>query len=121
MFERTGTLVPTASVCIRTPEGEVQVGANLDTGPVDAVYRTINRVINVPNDLIEFSIEAVTDGIDAPGEVTIRIRSDSRIFSGHGASTDIIVASARAYMNALNKLVAYRQEREGRMEAARLP
>jgi len=113
--------VPTATVRIRTPQGEVQADADLGTGPVDAVYRAINRVINVPNELIEFSVKAVTEGIDAIGEVTIRIRSDSRVFSGRGASTDIIVASARAYMNALNKLVAYRQGREGEVEASTLP
>ncbi|MEA3345518.1 MAG: 2-isopropylmalate synthase [Chloroflexota bacterium] len=113
--------VPTATVRIRTPRDEVQADANLGTGPVDAVYRAINRVINVPNELIEFSVKAVTEGIDAIGEVTIRIRSGRRVFSGHGASTDIIVASARAYMNALNKLVAYQREREGKAEASTLP
>jgi 2-isopropylmalate synthase len=64
--------------------------------------------------LVEFSIKAVTGGIDAVGEVTIRIEADSsgkkRIFSGHGASTDIIVASAKAYMNALNKLLGARNK-----------
>jgi 2-isopropylmalate synthase len=79
-----------------------------------------SRVIDVPNELIEFSVKAVTEGIDAIGEVTIRIQSDSRIFTGHGASTDIIVASARAYMNALNKLVAYLQTQEETVEPATL-
>jgi 2-isopropylmalate synthase len=108
--------MPTATVRIRLPGGEERFDAAIGNGPVDAVYRAINRVIDVPNELIEFSVKAVTEGIDAIGEVTIRIQSDSRIFSGHGASTDIIVASARAYMNALNKLVAYLQEREGKTE-----
>jgi 2-isopropylmalate synthase len=58
--------------------------------------------------LTEFSIKAVTEGIDALGEVTIRIESEGRVYTGRGAATDIIVASAKAYMNALNRLIAAR-------------
>jgi 2-isopropylmalate synthase len=71
---------------------------------VDAVYKAINRVVNVPNQLIEFSVQSVTAGIDAIGEVTIRLRHKERVYSGHAANTDIIVASAQAYVNALNRL-----------------
>jgi len=112
--------IPTATVRIRLPDGEERFDAAIGNGPVDAVYRAINRVIDVPNELIEFSVKAVTEGIDAIGEVTIRIQSDSCVFSGHGAATDIIVASAKAYMNALNKLVAYQQEQEREAEVSRL-
>jgi 2-isopropylmalate synthase len=97
--------VPTATVRLRDPEGVLLADAALGTGPVDAVYQAINRIIKVPNVLTEFSIKAVTEGIDAQGEVTIRIESNGRTFTGRGASTDIIVASAKAYMNALNKLL----------------
>jgi 2-isopropylmalate synthase len=92
-------------VRLRFPDGQIVADADLGTGPVDAVYRTINRIVHIPNDLIEFSVEAVTEGIDAMGEVTIRIQSDSQVYTGRGANTDIIVAAAKAYMNALNKLV----------------
>jgi 2-isopropylmalate synthase len=95
---------PTATVTLRTPEGEELTDAAIGTGPVDAVYRAINRVVNVPNELIEFSVQSVTAGIDAIGEVTIRLRHDGRVFSGRAANTDIIVASAHAYVNALNRL-----------------
>ena len=71
---------------------------------MDAVYKAINRLVNVPNELIEFSVQSVTAGIDALGEVTIRLRHESRVYSGHAANTDIIVASAHAYVNALNRL-----------------
>ncbi|NER04707.1 MAG: 2-isopropylmalate synthase, partial [Okeania sp. SIO3C4] len=97
---------PTATVSIRTPNGEELTDAAIGTGPVDAVYRAINRVVNVPNDLIEFSVQSVTAGIDAIGEVTIRLRHEGRVYSGHAANTDIIVASAQAYINALNRLYA---------------
>jgi 2-isopropylmalate synthase len=111
--------IPTATVRIRGPNGRVFCDADHGTGPVDAVYRAINRVIGEPNELIEFSIQAVTEGINAVGRVTIRIEADDpvsengverRVFSGHGADTDIVVASAKAYMFALNRLLAARRE-----------
>ena len=95
---------PTATVTLRTPAGEELTDAAIGTGPVDAVYKAINRVVNVPNQLIEFSVQSVTAGIDAIGEVTIRLRHSERVYSGHAANTDIIVASAQAYVNALNRL-----------------
>jgi 2-isopropylmalate synthase len=95
---------PTATVTVRTPEGEERTDAAIGTGPVDAIYRAINRVVDVPNELIEFSVQSVTEGIDAIGEVTIRLRHEDRIYAGHAANTDVIVASAHAYMNALNRL-----------------
>jgi 2-isopropylmalate synthase len=95
---------PTATVTIRNPNGEELMDAAIGTGPVDAVYKAINRVVNVPNELIEFSVQSVTAGIDAIGEVTIRLRSEDKVFSGNAANTDIIAASAQAYINALNKL-----------------
>ena len=97
--------IPTATVQLKDPEGNILGDAALGAGPVDAVCQAINRIIQVPNVLTEFSIKAVTEGIDAVGEVTIRIESDGQTFTGRGASTDIIVASAKAYMNALNKLL----------------
>jgi len=100
---------PTATVTLRTPEGEELMDAAIGTGPVDAVYKAINRVVNVPNELIEYSVQSVTAGIDALGEVTIRLRYNSRVFSGHAANTDIIVASAQAYINALNRLYGWLQ------------
>jgi 2-isopropylmalate synthase len=114
----TGTgSTPTATVRLHDREGVEFTDAATGAGPVDAVYRAINRIVGEPNELIEFSIKAITEGIDSIGEVTIRIQTDQPIpgspvsvFSGHGASEDIIVASGRAYMSALNKLLAARRE-----------
>jgi 2-isopropylmalate synthase len=97
---------PTATVIVRTPTGEELMDAAIGTGPVDAVYQAINRVVDIQNELIEFSVQSVTEGIDAIGEVTIRLRHHYRIYSGHAANTDIVVASANAYMQALNRLYA---------------
>jgi 2-isopropylmalate synthase len=96
--------MPTATVTILTPDGDELIDAAVGTGPVDAVYKAINRVVDIPNELIEFSVQSVTEGIDALGEVTIRLRHDTGVFSGHAANTDIIVAAAKAYMAALNRL-----------------
>lgn len=101
---------PTATVMIRTPEGEELMDAAIGTGPVDAIYKAINRVVDIPNQLIEYSVQSVTAGIDAIGEVTIRLKHEDRIFSGHGANTDVVVASAHAYMSALNRLYAVLQQ-----------
>jgi len=111
--------IPTATVRLRGPDGHIFCDADHGTGPVDAVYRAINRIVDEPNELIEFSIQAVTEGIDAVGRVTIRIQTqdpvtengvERRVFSGRGAHNDIVVASAKAYMFALNRLIAARSE-----------
>jgi 2-isopropylmalate synthase len=98
--------IPTASVKLIAPDGQVLADAALGMGPVDAVYKAINRIVGVPNVLTEFSVKSVTEGIDAIGEVLIRIESDGVTYTGRGADTDIMVASAKAYMNALNRLLA---------------
>jgi 2-isopropylmalate synthase len=97
--------IPTAAVRLQGPDGASLADAALGTGPIDAVYKAINRLVGVPNTLTEFSVTSVTEGIDAIGEVLIRIESDGVTYTGRGADTDIIVASAKAYMNALNRLL----------------
>ena len=114
----------TATVSLTDPNGAELVDAAIGAGPVDAVYMAINRIVGAPNILTEFTVQSVTEGIDAIGEVTIHIQPEdgeaytnpqtgaqvARTYSGHGASTDIIVASARAYMSALNKMLAAQSE-----------
>ncbi len=118
-------VIPTAVVKLRNNQtGEEFVDAGFGTGPVDAVCQGINRIVKVPNVLTEFLVQAVTEGIDANGDVTIRIevpdsrgysqtaqgRPRRRLFSGRGVDTDIIVASAKAFMQALNKMIAAQGE-----------
>jgi 2-isopropylmalate synthase len=98
--------MPTATVRLIGPNKEILADAALGTGPVDAVYKAINRLVRVPNVLTEFTVSSITEGIDAIGEVLIKIESDGITYSGRGADTDIIVASAKAYMNALNRLLS---------------
>ncbi len=120
-----GTMgMPTATVRLKGPDGKIHTEAAIGTGPVDATYKAINSIVNTPNTLLEFSIHAITEGIDALGEVTVRVQGEngqqtmdaqkelpySRIYGGHGADTDIIVASAKAYINAINKLIISQTE-----------
>jgi hypothetical protein len=95
-----------AAVKLIDSGGRVLTDAAVGSGPVDAVYKVINRIIGVPNKLTEFTVKSVTEGIDAVGEVLIRIESEGITYTGRGADTDIIMASAKAYMNALNRLLA---------------
>lgn len=120
-----GTMgMPTATVRLRGPDGVIHTVAAIGTGPVDATYKAIDLIVNMPCTLLEFNIHAITSGIDALGEVTVRIQSNngkstmdaqseveySRVYGGHGADTDIIVASAKAYITALNKLIIAQTE-----------
>ncbi|ERN40290.1 2-isopropylmalate synthase, bacterial type [Rubidibacter lacunae KORDI 51-2] len=103
---------PTATITLRMPSGEEVSDVAIGTGPVDAIYKAIDRVVQLPNDLIEYSVKSVTAGIDAIGEVTVRMRHQGRVYSGHAANTDVVVASARAYLHALNRLAAVLQSGE---------
>ena len=99
-------LKPTATVTLRGPEGDAATDCEWGTGPVDAVYKAIDKVVQVRCDLSEFSVQSVTRGIDALGEVTVRVKAASgEVFTGRGADGDIIVSSAKAYLNALNRLL----------------
>ncbi len=101
--------IPTASVVLITPDGQALSDAALGTGPVDAAFKAIDKIVSVPNVLAEFSVKSITEGIDAIGEVLVRIESNSITYTGRGADTDIIVASAKAYLNALNRLLSTRR------------
>ena len=120
-----GTMgMPTATVRLRGPDGVVHTQAAIGTGPVDATYKAIDSIVNISCTLLEFNVHAITAGIDALGEVTVRIQGTNghttmdaqsevqfpRVYGGHGADMDIIVASAKAYINALNKLIIAQTE-----------
>jgi len=100
------SLQPTATVTLANEDGHEQTTAAIGTGPVDAVCRALNALAEEPNELVEFSVKSVTEGIDAMGEVTIRLRREGQLFSGHSADTDVVVAAAQAFVNALNRLAA---------------
>lgn len=95
-----------------TPEAEITLAAGgkevraraEGSGPVDAAFKAIESVAHSGTELMLYSVNAITTGTDAQGEVTVRLARDGKVVNGQGADTDIIVASAKAYLNALNKL-----------------
>ena len=96
------TSIPTATVRL-VREGQVFEEAACGDGPVDAAYRAVDRVVQMDATLEEYQLRAVTSGKDALGEVSVKVRVGERVYTGRGVSMDIIVASVRAYLNALNK------------------
>jgi len=118
-----GTLsLATASVRLRGPDGATRVAASVGTGPVDAAFRAIDELVRRPATLIDYSVRSVTEGIDALAEVSVRVNSsaseaarplnpqrdsvEAPSWRGHGADTDIVVASVKAYLGALNRMLA---------------
>jgi 2-isopropylmalate synthase len=101
--------VPQAEVTLVAGDNEHSVHTRGD-GPIDATFRAIEQMVHSRAKMILYSVNAITTGTDAQGEVTVRLDRDGRIVNGLGADTDILVASAKAYINALNKLHS-KQER----------
>jgi 2-isopropylmalate synthase len=112
--------MPTATVKLKDPKGENVVNAAVGTGPVHAVFTAIDEIVKAPSELIEYTINAVTEGIDALGHASVRLRAvandgrvnpqhgsgQTQVFHGNAADSDVIVASTKAYLAALNRLLA---------------
>jgi 2-isopropylmalate synthase len=102
---KSGThLSPSATVEL-VYKGEKIKQTAVGAGPVDAVFKAIDALTKKKINLVDFTIQAITGGTDAQGEVTVRIKQADHIFVGHGTSTDIIIASAKAYLAAINRLI----------------
>jgi 2-isopropylmalate synthase len=132
-------IMPTAIVRLRGPDGALRAGSAQGSGAVDAICRAIQDIVEGDDpggvsgaELVEFAVNSITEGLDAVGEVTMRLKertltADSRpaqriaatgdrrahVFSGYGVHTDVIMATAEAYIGALNKLLLARRERDG--------
>ncbi len=128
------TGLPTATVRMLGPEGISRTAAGIGTGPVDAAYKAIDSLVRVPACLLDYSVNSVTEGIEALAQTRVVIRPAGKMagqgfvtganglraqrsYSGTGADEDIVVASARAYVSALNKMISYLAS-EGRAVAA---
>ncbi len=96
--------LPTATVVLKK-EGQLLQDASTGDGPVDAAYKTIDRVTGIKGKLQDYAIRALTSGKDAMGEVSVKIETAHGVMNGKGASTDIIEASAKAYLNAINRIL----------------
>jgi 2-isopropylmalate synthase len=113
----TGTL-PVASVSLRRPNGEKLREAATGDGPVDAVYRAIEKITQIPVTLRQYEITSVTTGEDAQGEVSIEVEHATGVYRGRAVSTDIIEGSARAFLDVVNRIALRTapQGQDGRSE-----
>jgi 2-isopropylmalate synthase len=93
---------PEATVVLKIDDEEVS-GKSTGSGPVDAVYKALESIVNLGTELKLYSVNNITSGTDSQGEVTVQLEKDDLVVYGHGAHTDIVIASARAYIDALNK------------------
>jgi 2-isopropylmalate synthase len=101
--------MPNAAVTLWI-EGEEKQASATGGGPVDASFKAIETLVNSGTELQLYSVSNITSGTDSQGEVTVRLQLNGRIVNGHGADTDIVIASTKAYVNALNKIIQ-REER----------
>ncbi|MEI7942243.1 MAG: 2-isopropylmalate synthase [Candidatus Riflemargulisbacteria bacterium] len=102
------TTKPTATIRLSTKEGDVFEDACVGTGPVDAIYNAIEQLVGIKFNLQEYIVHAVTDGTDALGEVTVRIKEGNEVYTGRGSDTDVLVSTAQAFLSAINKFLYYK-------------
>ncbi|MBN1318112.1 MAG: 2-isopropylmalate synthase [Anaerolineales bacterium] len=112
-------VLPVAAVRLNGPSGETHWASSSGNGPIDAVYKAIDTIVDVPNRVLEYSLEAMTEGVDAVAKVSVRIEgnvpvgsegdTEKRVFLGRGADTDSVIAGAKAYLFAINRLLAAQQ------------
>ena len=101
----SGNVITATANILLTKDGEQMRGVGVGDGPIDAAFLAIEQIIGHHYELDDFQIQTVTEGRDAMGSALVKLRSDGRVYSGSGISTDIIGASIRAYISALNKIV----------------
>lgn len=106
----TPGITPVATVAIKNQTGEIIEKTADGDGPIDAIGKAIGAIVGISLKLVNFSVQSVSGGTDAVGEINIRLEADGRLFAGRGIDTDIVVASAKAYVNAVNKMIVSREQ-----------
>lgn len=103
-----GTTQPSATVTLRLPDGGIREAQAVGDGPVDAMYRAVDQLTAIPVLLMDYALTAATSGKEALGQVAVKLEYKGQIFAGRGVSTDVLAASLRAYIHAINKIEAAR-------------
>ena len=101
----SGNIISTSAQITLKKDGEQLTGICIGDGPIDAAFSAIEQIIGYRYELDDFQIQAVTEGTEAMGSALVKLRSEGKLYSGNGISTDIIGAGIRAYINAVNKIV----------------
>src|SRR6202012_2688517 len=109
---------PLARIGVTLPSGEEVVGESTGDGPIDAIFRAIHKAAGTESEMVKYTVEAVTGGEDALGETTVMLRTNGPLASGSGVATDIIEASARAYLRALSNSLEGAAPREAEAATA---
>jgi len=110
LFVQSGTAIsPKATVKIKK-QGKIFESSSSGDGPVDACYKAIDKITKIKGELLDYSVQSVTRGKDALGEVSVRVRLKKKEISGRAATTDIVEASAKAYLNAINKFLSQKRQ-----------
>ena len=101
------TITTTSAVTLIDSEGkEIENVVSSKNGPIDACYKAINELVKEENfELVDFLIDALTGGTDAQGNVTVKIKSEGKVYNGHGVDTDIVEAAIKAYICAINNMI----------------
>ncbi len=108
-------LIPTATVTMTDAYGRTHTVSEYGVGPIDAMYNAVNKIVQEENELIEYTVQSVTRGVDAIGEVTMRIMApNGDVFTGRGSDGDVTVSSTKAYVNALNRMHAAQMQAKNR-------
>ena len=111
-------IIPTATVGLEF-DGKEKRCAVIGAGPIDAAFRAVARLTETRSRLLRFTVNSITGGTDAQGEVTVRLEEAENVVTGQGADPDIITASVRAYLNALNRLAFKKLYRKGELDSSR--
>ena len=101
----TGNIITASAQITLEKDGKQVQGVCIGDGPIDAAFRAVDQIIGHHYELDDFQIQAVTEGKEAVGQALVKLRAGGRLYSGSGISTDIIGASLRAYLNAVNKIM----------------
>ena len=107
----TGTSVTSTATIVLESKGKKYEEAAIGDGPIDAAYNAIKRILGIEATLVSYKVNAITEGMDAQGEASVKVKSDEKIYKGHGLSTDVIKSSIEAYLTAMNRIL---EKREGK-------
>ena len=102
---QSGNIMTSSAQINMTKDGATVTGISVGDGPIDAAFRTIEQITGRHFELDDFQIQAITEGHEAMGSAVVKLRAGGKSYSGKGLSTDIIGASIRAYISALNKIL----------------
>ena len=100
-----GNVINATAQITLSSDGEKLFGVGAGDGPIDAAFKVIEQIIGHHYELDDFQIQTVTEGRESVGHALVKLREEGRLYSGNGVSTDIVGASVRAYLNALNKII----------------